>query len=60
MIDLYLWSCKEALDFGRRPVRLTVLRLGWSPQMSAPTLIDRVLRQRERASAAGVDTSADK
>ena len=46
-IDLYLWSCKEALIFGRRPVRLTVLRLGWSPQMSEPTLIDRMLRQRE-------------
>jgi 3D (Asp-Asp-Asp) domain-containing protein len=52
MVDLYLWSCKEALDFGRRPVRLTVLRLGWSPQMSAPTLIDRVLRQREAAPSA--------
>jgi 3D (Asp-Asp-Asp) domain-containing protein len=51
MVDLYLWSCKEALEFGRRPVRLTVLRLGWSPQMSAPTLIDRVLRQREAARA---------
>jgi len=49
MIDLYLWSCKEALEFGRRRVRLTVLRLGWSPQMSAPTLIDRVLRQKEAA-----------
>ena len=47
LIDLYLWSCHEALAFGRRPIRLTVLRLGWSPQMSAPTLIDRVLRQRE-------------
>jgi 3D (Asp-Asp-Asp) domain-containing protein len=47
MIDLYLWSCKEALAFGRRPVRLTVLRLGWSPQMSEPSLIDRMLRQRE-------------
>ena len=47
LIDLYLWSCHEALAFGRRPVRLTVLRLGWSPQMSAPSLIDRVLRQRE-------------
>jgi 3D (Asp-Asp-Asp) domain-containing protein len=49
VIDLYLWSCKEALAFGRRPVRLTVLRLGWSPQMSAPTLIERVIRQREAA-----------
>ena len=22
-VDLYLWSCKEALQFGRRKVRLT-------------------------------------
>ena len=51
LIDLYLWSCHEALAFGRRPVRLTVLRLGWSPQMSAPSLIDRVIRQRESSPA---------
>ncbi len=30
-IDLYMWSCYEALDFGRQPVHITVLRLGWSP-----------------------------
>lgn len=47
VLDLYLWSCKEALAFGRRPVRVTVLRLGWNPQMSAPGLVDRVFRQRE-------------
>jgi 3D (Asp-Asp-Asp) domain-containing protein len=47
LIDLYLWSCHEALAFGRRPVRLTVLRLGWNPQMSAPGIVDRVFRQRE-------------
>jgi 3D (Asp-Asp-Asp) domain-containing protein len=47
LIDLYLWSCTEALAFGRRPVRLTVLRLGWNPQMSAPGLVDQVFRQRE-------------
>ena len=35
-VDLYLWSCKEALQFGRRKVRLTVLRLGWSPENSIP------------------------
>lgn len=33
-IDLYLWSCKEALQFGRRKVRVTVLRRGWSPANS--------------------------
>lgn len=29
-LDLYIWSCYEALEFGRRPVDLTVLRLGWN------------------------------
>ena len=47
LIDLYLWSCHEALAFGRRPIRLTVLRLGWNPQMSAPGLVDSLFRQRE-------------
>jgi len=46
-VDLYLWSCKEALVFGRRPVRLTVLRLGWSPQNSIPSLVDTLFRKRE-------------
>ena len=47
LIDLYLWSCYEALDFGRRPVRVTILRLGWNPQTSAPGLADRLFRERE-------------
>lgn len=28
-IDIYIWSCYEALDFGRRQVQVTVLRRGW-------------------------------
>jgi 3D (Asp-Asp-Asp) domain-containing protein len=47
LVDLYLWSCKEALQFGRRPVRLTVLRLGWSPQNSIPGMVDTLFRKRE-------------
>jgi 3D (Asp-Asp-Asp) domain-containing protein len=47
IIDLYMWSCHEALAFGRRPIRLTVLRLGWNPQNSAPRLIDVLFRRRE-------------
>ena len=39
-LDLYMWSCNEALEFGRRPVSLTVLRLGWDPKNSAPSLGD--------------------
>ena len=46
-VDLYLWSCKEALQFGRRKVRLTVLRLGWSPENSIPGMVDTLFRKRE-------------
>jgi 3D (Asp-Asp-Asp) domain-containing protein len=49
-VDLYLWSCKEALQFGRRPVRLTVLRLGWSPENSIPGMVDKMFRKREAES----------
>ena len=34
-IDIYMWSCFEALDFGRRKAAITVLRLGWDPNASA-------------------------
>lgn len=33
-IDLYLWSCTEALSFGKRDAIITVLRLGWHPKNS--------------------------
>lgn len=46
-VDLYLWSCKDALQFGRRKVRLTVLRLGWSPENSIPAIVDTLFRKRE-------------
>lgn len=46
-IDLYLWSCHEALKFGRRPVWLTVLRLGWNPENSIPGMIDALFFKRE-------------
>ena len=47
-VDVYLWSCHEALQVGRRPMKLTVLRLGWNPQASQPSLIDRLFRAREK------------
>ena len=28
-LDLYMWSCDEALAFGRQKVQVTVLRRGW-------------------------------
>jgi 3D (Asp-Asp-Asp) domain-containing protein len=48
-LDLYMWSCNEALAFGRKSIDLTVLRLGWDPQASSPRLIDRLFRRREVA-----------
>lgn len=35
-LDLYMWSCHDALAFGRQTIRLTILRLGWDPRASAP------------------------
>jgi len=48
-IDIYMWSCYEALDLGRKPIQLTVLRLGWNPKASTPRLIDRLFKQREQS-----------
>jgi len=31
ILDLYMWSCYEALDFGRREIQIDVLRRGWMP-----------------------------
>jgi 3D (Asp-Asp-Asp) domain-containing protein len=44
-IDLYMWSCNEALRFGRRPVRMTVLRLGWNPRATTRSFFDRLLNR---------------
>jgi 3D (Asp-Asp-Asp) domain-containing protein len=44
-VDLYMWNCNEALQFGRRPIRLTVLRLGWNPRATTPTLLDRLFKK---------------
>ncbi len=35
-VDVYMWSCHDALAFGRRSVKLTILRLGWNPKSIRP------------------------
>ena len=52
-LDVYIWSCHEALRFGRKSVRVRILRLGWDPTASSPTLVERLFQRREirRASA---------
>jgi len=47
-IDVYMWSCNEALQFGRRPIHLNVLRLGWNPRATTPTFFDRMFKRDER------------
>jgi hypothetical protein len=47
LIDIYMWSCHEALKFGRRPVHLTVLRLGWKPHAITPSFMDRLFKRPE-------------
>jgi 3D (Asp-Asp-Asp) domain-containing protein len=42
-IDIYMWSCNEALALGRRDAMLTVLRLGWNPRATTPSLLKRLL-----------------
>jgi hypothetical protein len=42
-----MWSCFEALRFGRKSSHVTVLRLGWNPAATTPTLIDRIFRRPE-------------
>jgi 3D (Asp-Asp-Asp) domain-containing protein len=46
-VDIYMWSCYEALRFGRRSSHVTVLRLGWNPAATTPSLIDRIFRRPE-------------
>jgi len=46
-IDIYMWSCHEALKFGRRPVRVTVMRLGWNPKATTPSFMQRLFRRYE-------------
>jgi 3D (Asp-Asp-Asp) domain-containing protein len=51
ILDLYMWSCHEALSFGRKDADVTVLRLGWNPRASTPSLISTLFRRREKDKA---------
>jgi hypothetical protein len=50
-VDLYMWSCTEALRFGRRPIHLLVLRLGWNPRATAPGFLNRLFSRSADAPA---------
>ena len=44
-VDVYMWNCNEALQFGRKPIHLTVLRLGWNPRARTPSFLDRFFKR---------------
>jgi 3D (Asp-Asp-Asp) domain-containing protein len=51
-LDVYLWNCNEAVQFGRRLIQLLVLRLGWNPRATTPSFMDRIFRTPAAHSAA--------
>jgi 3D (Asp-Asp-Asp) domain-containing protein len=57
-VDIYMWSCHEALALGRRPMQVQVLRLGWNPKASTPRSVDRLFKLRESAAEAAVNAPA--
>ena len=48
-IDIYMWNCNEAIQFGRRPIHLLVLRLGWNPRATTPSFMERFFARPEPA-----------
>jgi 3D (Asp-Asp-Asp) domain-containing protein len=44
-VDVYMWNCNEALAFGRKPIHVTVLRLGWNPRATTPGFLDRFFKR---------------
>jgi 3D (Asp-Asp-Asp) domain-containing protein len=46
-VDVYIWSCNEALLFGRKPIHLRVLRLGWNPRATTPGFMERIFKHAE-------------
>ncbi len=51
-LDIYTRSCEEATRFGRRTAQVCVLRLGWNPRASGPSLLDTLLPWRGQGARA--------
>jgi 3D (Asp-Asp-Asp) domain-containing protein len=46
-LDVYMWSCNEALQFGRQNAHITVLRLGWNPKATTASLAEALTKRLE-------------
>src|SRR3954452_25561476 len=42
-LDIYMWSCNEALQFGRLPVHMSVLRMDCIPRATTSVFVDPFL-----------------
>ena len=58
-IDVYMWNCNEALRFGRQPIHLVVLRLGWNPRATTPSLMERLFKRPAQNLKLKTETSSD-
>jgi len=44
-VDVFMWNCNEAQRFGRKPVKMTILRLGWNPHATTRGFMDTLLKK---------------
>lgn len=47
-VDLYMWSCHEALAFGKQEIELTVIRAGWNPAAIDAPATSHLARRQSR------------
>jgi 3D (Asp-Asp-Asp) domain-containing protein len=52
VLDIYMRNCAEATRFGKQSVEVFVLRLGWNPRASGPSLLDTLLPWRQQKAPA--------
>jgi 3D (Asp-Asp-Asp) domain-containing protein len=45
-LDLYMWSCNEALALGRRDAAVTVVRLGWNPRATSQRVFEKLFGKK--------------
>ncbi len=48
LLDIYMRNCDEATRFGRQTAEVLVLRLGWNPRATEPSLLDTLWPFRDK------------
>ena len=52
LLDIYMRSCDEATKFGRQSAEVFVLRLGWNPHATEPSLLETLWPFKDRPTPA--------